>query len=633
MIEKKLLIDYPILVREWDYEKNVDLDVNTLTHGSQKKVWWKCSTCSNSWNAAISNRAIKKNSCPKCANRKNISINEEFPELINFWDFEKNERSPDHYTSGSKSIVWWKCNEGHSYDSKISTRVKTSGCPYCSNQRILSGYNDFASQRPELLKLWNYSKNNIDPCEISPNSGKMVWWLCDNGHDFENSPNMISKGRTCPYCSNKKVMIGFNDAATVEPKLIPLWSQKNDTTLSDYVFGSAKKAWWRCSKNHEFRASIRDMVKSPNRCAICSNKTTLSGFNDVATIKPELLQYWDYEKNDYKPSEVTIGRSADKTYWKCHKGHSFSSTLSDVNQGKWCFQCSVESYVSKPEKEILSFLEDELNFQVECSSRKIISPYEIDLYIPEKKIAIEFNGLYWHSEKYMKEIKRKNVREYHFNKWKLCQDKGIQLITIWEDDWRDHKEKIKNMIAYKLGCSKKEKIAARKTLIKEIKSKEVIDFLNVNHIQGHTNGLTVGLFSKENGALISVGVFKKRNDTELELLRYASSEIVQGGLGKILNYVEKNNPSVKKIITFADHEVSDGGLYEKLGFETEKVLRPDYKYIYKNKRHHKFLFRKQRFEKDPDLFFDRNMSERELAIANNVHRVWDCGKTKYVKKI
>lgn len=571
------------------------------------------------------------------AERKMLS---DYPELVKEWDFEKNNEIgiyPEEHTAGSNKIVWWKCSKKHSYDSKISTRSRTSGCPYCSNQRILRGYNDFESQRPELMKFWNYSKNTILPYELSPNSGKMVWWVCELGHDFENTPNMMSKGRKCPYCSNKKVLIGFNDAATINPELISLWSDKNNSSIYDYVFGSAKKVWWKCIKGHEFETSIRSMVKKSTVCSTCSNKKVLSGFNDVATVKPELLKYWDYEKNIYQPSEITIGRSADKTHLICDNGHSFSSTLADINQGKWCLQCSVESYVSKPEKEIAIFLKNELDFSLESSNRQLIAPYEVDLYIPEKNLAIEFNGLFWHSEEYMQRIGRRNIQYYHYYKWNLCRKQGVQLITVWEDDWRDNHTLVKSMLKHKLGVNNEHKIYARKSYGKEISSVEAELLLNQTHIQGFKNMTkSYGLLNKENDELVAVLSFSiNKNIASLD--RYATSYSVVGGFTKLLKYsiaeIKKSNSEIDTITTFADNEVSDGGLYKNNGFVVDSYVSPDYKYIYKSKRHHKFLFRKKRFENDPELLFDENMTEKELAALNKINRVWDCGKTKYVKHI
>jgi len=260
------------------------------------------------------------------------------------------------------------------------------------------------------------------------------------------------------------------------------------------------------------------------------------------------------------------------------------------------------------------------------NTRKLIPPFELDLYIPEKEIAIEFNGLYWHSEK------AGTKRNYHYDKWKQCQEKGIQLITIWEDDWRTKKELVKQMLSHKIGFSQQEKIYARKTLIKNVSKKEADDFLNNNHIQGSVDGSTrLGLYTKDTDELIAVMLFKKRNETEAELVRYATSKIVIGGFTKLLKHFENTNTEIEKITTFADHTVSNGKLYENHGFTKDKILKPDYSYVVKNSRVHKFNYRLKRFRNDPELKWEEGLSERELAQLNNIYRIYDCGKTKYVK--
>ena len=103
-------------------------------------------------------------------------------------------------------------------------------------------------------------------------------------------------------------------------------------------------------------------------------------------------------------------------------------------------------------------------------------------------------------------------------------------------------------------------------------------------------------------------------------------------IGKMLKYIKEKvkEESFVEIVTFADHCVSNGNIYEKLGFIKDKDIEPDYFYFYKRKRRHKFGFRKKRFKNDPELLYKDNMTEKELADLNGIIRVYDCGKTRYV---
>lgn len=187
---------------------------------------------------------------------------------------------------------------------------------------------------------------------------------------------------------------------------------------------------------------------------------------------------------------------------------------------------------------------------------------------------IEFNGLYWHTESQGKD------KHYHYNKWKQCKDKGIQLITIWEDEWRDKQDIIKSMLAHKLGVSHSPRVYARKTTLYPLESSVARSFLDRYHIQGFTRSTAYFVLYDSNNTLVTVSSWRKNKDT-LYLDRYATSCTVIGGMGKLLEEGKKLafNLGCTEIVTFADHQVSDGGLYEKLGFILDKELSPDYRYL------------------------------------------------------
>jgi hypothetical protein len=255
--------------------------------------------------------------------------------------------------------------------------------------------------------------------------------------------------------------------------------------------------------------------------------------------------------------------------------------------------------------------------------------HELDIYVPSKRIAIEYNGLYWHTEEAGKD------RWYHYNKWKTCRDQGIQLIQIWEDEWESKPELVKKMLAHKLNASYGKKLYARTLNIREVGVDESTIFLNAHHIQGSTTGsCRLGLYTKEGKleALLLGRVFTQGDDTVLDIVRYATDAVVPGGFTKLLKAAEhKVRPS--KVTTFSDNSISDGALYETNGFSVEKELPPDYKYVVKKQRQHKFGYRLKRFKNDENLLYAEDLSESELAKANNLPKIWDCGKVKWFKII
>lgn len=212
--ENDLEVLFPELIKEWDYSKNNGLLPCDVKAKSGKAVWWKCAKCGHEWKAIIGNRT-KGVGCPKCANAyRNIhrsimeikngkpSLEKEFPILAKEWNYEKNTLKPSEVQVGSRRKVWWKCEEGHDWQAAVVKRVKGSGCPFCCNRKLLTGYNDLETKCPSLAKEWNYEKNNgVTPVEIIAGSTKRFWWKCSKcGHEWEASASYRIRITRCPKC-------------------------------------------------------------------------------------------------------------------------------------------------------------------------------------------------------------------------------------------------------------------------------------------------------------------------------------------------------------------------------------------------------------------------------------------------
>ena len=253
---------------------------------------------------------------------------------------------------------------------------------------------------------------------------------------------------------------------------------------------------------------------------------------------------------------------------------------------------------------------------------------ELDIYIPSMNLAFEFNGLYWHSESSGKD------RWYHYGKWDAARARGIQLIQVWEDDWRDRRDVVERMVAHKMNVSALPTVGARTCTVVEISPSESRKFLDDNHIQGFVGGsIHLALVQKNGG---NVAVMTLRRDKDVYYLdRYATSARVRGGFTKLLKYAERRVAETggKRIVTFSDNAVSDGNLYSENGFNKDAELKPDYSYIANRSRAHKFRYRLSRFRNDPNLKYRDGMSERQLAALNNLPRVWDSGKVRWVKSV
>lgn len=320
---------------------------------------------------------------------------------------------------------------------------------------------------------------------------------------------------------------------------------------------------------------------------------------------------------------------------KCNEIYENRFTNLILGYGK-CPKCFPKNkHVSDNEKEILTYVKEICGQNTEVigsymgliKNPKTGKNLELDIFVPDKKFAIEFNGLYWHSDAVLK-----NPESYHLNKFIECKKLGIRLIQIFEDEWINKKEIILSMIKHKLLENNSEKIYARKCIIKEISTSDKNSFLDENHIQGKDYS-KIKLGSFYNDELVAVMTFSNGNIsrggnpkdlTKWELSRFCTKNkyIVTGIASKLLSYF-KNNFEWREIYSYADLRFSDGNVYRKLGFEVEKQNEPSYFYVKGMKRIHRFNLRKLSFE-------PKEVPEKVLRYNQGYLRVWDCGNLKFV---
>ena len=178
------------------------------------------------------------------------------------WHPTKNAQlKPDDYLPGSHTSVLWQCSEGHEWRAVIKSRVEGNGCPVCSNRVAVTGLNDLESAYPLIAnKNWHPSKNgSLKPSQVVSKSERKVWWRCNLGHEWQTTVSSRTFSKSgCPYCSNRKVLAGFNDLATVEPKVAAQWHPTRNAPLEPKMVmrGIAKRVWWKCPLGHEWKAVI-----------------------------------------------------------------------------------------------------------------------------------------------------------------------------------------------------------------------------------------------------------------------------------------------------------------------------------------------------------------------------------------
>lgn len=423
------------------------------------------------------------------------------------------------------------------------------------------------------------------------------------------------KLKKCQYCSWKTKDV-FNKSGQYTSHLL----KSHNKGIQDYVleFPEEKYLFKTFFNKLEHRLVIENNLDKQIECKICGEK--FLKITNTHLLDKHGLTLFDYKT---KFSSKTLSQS------------SLELQRNIYDKGLKLYE---SKFTSSGHSELMEFLsENNISFRV--NDKKILKGVELDVFIEDLGIAIEYNGLLYHSEIY-----GKKQRGFHLNKTKLCTKVGIKLIHIFEDEWIHKKEIIKLKLKHLLNINNSDIIHSRKCIIKEISNQVKNIFLDENHIQGQDNSnIAIGAFF--NNELIGVITFdnkrgmilRKNHDSTYELTRFATNikYKIPGIASKILKFfIQKYKP--KQIISFADKCWTinlNNNLYTKLGFILEKEIGPDYKYfnpkISRNKRLHKFSFGKKALKKKfPEIYSD-DKTEWEIMQEAGYDRIWDCGKLKY----
>lgn len=419
---------HPELVYEWDIVKNGSVLPNSVSSNSHIKYWWKCEK-GHCWQASPYNRS-NGTGCPYCAGKIPIrgynDLATTSPEILNEWDYEKNSPdTPETVFGKSGKLFWWKCKNNHSWQAKPNERSQGNGCPYCSGHRVWEGFNDLATLEPEIAVEWNYEKNpNLSPDQITVSSNKKVWWKCKEGHEWQEKPTNRIKGYGCPYCSGHRVWKGYNDLATLRPEIVVEWNyEKNPNLAPDQItVSSSKKVWWKCEKGHEWPATVSHRLLSGTGCPYCIGRYVVVGKTDLATMNPPLAKEWHPTKNgEISPHEVT-SRTPKKYWWLCPIcNHSWQASPSvRDSKGSGCPECYKRNQTSFPEQAIFYYIKQVFPDAFNSYTEPFDNGMELDIYIPSKRIGIEYDG-YRHKGKKADAVK-----------YDICKKNSIYLIRVSE---------------------------------------------------------------------------------------------------------------------------------------------------------------------------------------------------------
>jgi len=464
-------------------------------------------------------------------------------------------------------------------------------CKKCgkNSSRRISLFKDIKNiqDRDLYCQLCNTKENNLEKYGVD-NTAKLV-----STKNKIKQTNIKKYGGSAPACSNE-----------IKNKI-------KQTNIKKYG-GNAPA----CSDEIKNKIKQTNIKKYGVEYPISINNISNENKKEKALQKLKNISGFTFLQQDY----VGLQNNYDFKCNKCNTIFKKSGEQAILN-GIRCPVCTpfgISSYEIKISKFLESLKVDYIN-----NDRKEISPYEIDIYIPNKKLGIEINGLYWHSEEY------KN-NKYHYNKFDMCNKKGIKLLQFFEDEIIEKEDIVLSKIKIELGIYT-EKIFGRKCIIKKVNKKDSNIFLNENHLIGEDNSsVRIGLYYKE--LLVSLMTFKKVKDG-YNLNRFCNKKgtIVIGAFSKLLKNFQRNY-KYNFIESFSDNRYSNGEVYNKNGFTFIKDIKPSYWYIFGIKRYHKFNFRKKEILKkfSNKYSLNENMTEDEMMKIVSAKKIYGAGLKKWV---
>jgi hypothetical protein len=496
------------------------------------------------------------------------------------------------------------------------------GCPECSGRKRYTN-EEFIDKARKKVDCSNFT---FEKTKYKTNHAKVVITChCkeENGQehgDFEITPGHLLSGQGCPKC--RYIKSASSKRRTIEEVV----AIANETHNNKYDYSQITeykndriKYPIICPEHGIFYQTFNNHIKGKQGCPKCGIRKCA----ETRTIPFE--EYVQRAKaahnNEYEYLPDSYTSQSGKVTIVCKKHGPFEMDAANhLFLGYRCPSCSFAH--SRGEDELYNFICELIGSEnVKQRERRILKGDEIDIYVPSCNFGIEYNGLYWHSDA------RKEF-DFHLKKTVRCEERGIRLFHIFEDEWKNKPEIVKSMICSILAKVETH-IYARNCIIKEVSASDATAFLNSNHLQGAC-GSSVKLGLYFNDELVSLMTFGKSRHFvgsgkfEWELLRFCNklNTNVIGGASRLLkHFIEDYEPS--SLVSYADRRWSNGNLYEKLGFELYNKSKPNYYYIYKGKRVYRFNFRKQvlieKFGCPPE------MSEREFCKSQGWFRIYDCG--------
>ena len=615
-----LVNDFPHIAAE--YSPKNEIPLSEIKSASSRKILWECAS-GHEWTATPYSRICAKNSiCKECELENITSFDVQYPDIAKHFSDEnplsikdKNFRFHVHYL--------WMCEKSHKRKATAFEVLKRSAneyiCAECEKEK-----NSLLSKRPDLEKF--FSKNNSENFkDLASQSTKKVLWECPKGHEFLLTVAAMSyrkSGFYCNECEEDK-----NLFSRKFPELESEYSNKNTDNFKSFSLHSHKKRIWICKNGHEWktrpinRIDIKTSKVKP--CQYCIRDENL-----LSVKHPEMRKKY-CPSNEVPFEELTVGMHK-KLIWICEKGHKRRQSVYNTVRYPNCPQC-MQWGTSILEQEVIAYVKSILPKDVEIkeNDRKLISPKELDIYIPELSVAVEFNGLYWHSEANGKS------KNYHYNKWKQCKSKNVQLITVWEDDWLYRQEHVKSQLSTLLRTPDKNlpTIHASKLSTKEVDKNKAKEFYNSSYLKEFSSDSNYyALVDNEKDSMCALLTWKQVDEKVVIIEDYCEKDSVVNGLEKLIHHILKriNNKNVENVIAHIDNSSVYRASFEKIGFMQVQSVKHIFSYVVKRERVHESHMSAAFFKDNQELVYDSDLTLEELKIKNGITKLWDCGKISYV---
>lgn len=388
-----------------------------------------------------------------------------------------------------------------------------------------------------------------------------------------------------------------------------------DTSMAKYE-GTRKKIEVRC-KIHDltYKTYPRALTNQGSGCYLCGiEKIKLRAHTEEQNLVKARFVHGD------RYTYISIpGRIHEKAVILCKVHGKFEQSFHNHVQGMGCPACA--NTCSKGESELFDFVLS-LGVEAEKRNRKIIPPYELDVFIPSRNIAIEYHGLHWHAD----DMGGTSLK----TKWQLCQEKGIRLIQIFEDEWLTRRHVVEDLLRASLGL--REVKNARTLTTKIITKEEAKSFLEQWHIAGYARSeLHFALCDEENIVSVLTTAKPRFGNEDLEIVRFASSCHVRGGFRKLFSLaLETTNP--QSVVSFADLRFGTGNTYADAGFNDMGITQADYWWFKGQERLTRYKTQKHRLKVDKRFseFYKDDLTEREICTAAGYRKITGIGHRKFI---